>query len=728
MSTKKGRLSIVLLAFCGLLVTLASASTSPPVMLKPLKTDKPPVIDGLLDDPVWAEAPSVTSFKTFIPDFGRDLSEATLAYYAYDSENLYFAFQCYDREPDKIKATLSKRDDIRTDDFICINLDSFNDQQSLYAFYVNPLGIQMDSRYANNKEDFSVDVVWYSAGKLHERGYAVELRIPLKSIRYSSGQRIEMGIFFERSIGRRTEHGSYPALDPAKGFAFLTEMAPMEFFGLKKHTLLELIPAFTYSQGYAQNEGRLAREKAARDLSLTGKYGITPSLILDATYNPDFSQVEADAGQVDVNLRYDLFFPEKRPFFLEGSENFNLAGTTEQDFLLETVHTRNIVDPKGGTKLSGKVARSDSIAVIFAADESPVSFGSLEPTGKYAYFSIVRYKHALSQDSSLGLILTDREHEGRFNRVVGPDGQIRLGQSSMLSFHALGSFTRALTGAPRQDGHAFGFDYLYDTRDWNIQLGAQDLSPDFETDAGFLIRNGLTRVRALIAPKFHPRSNVVLQLTPALFTSQLRDKYSDLWETANTLSLGALMIRTTRASLAYSYATEIFLGQKFNTGGWSAQVISQITKQFYVRVTYRDSKAIRYSESPFQGYGKRALATLGYQPSENFNWTLNLTYSDLFRDSTGEKIYDYTIIWNRLIYQVNKYLFFRAIVEYNTYRKQLLTDLLASFLYIPGTVIQLGYGSLYDKIRWKDGAYVDADRFLETRRGIFFKASYLWRL
>jgi hypothetical protein len=696
-------------------------------LLKPLKTDMPPIIDGSLDDPVWTEAPSVTGFKSFAPDFGRDVSEETLAYYAYDSENLYFAFQCNDREPDKIRATLSKRDDFRTDDFICINLDSFNDQQSLYAFYVNPLGIQMDSRYANNKEDYSVDVVWYSAGKLHEKGYTVELRIPLKSIRYSSGQRIEMGIFFERYIGRRTEHASYPELDPAKGFAFLTEMAPLEFFGLKTYTLLELIPAFTFSQGYAQNEGRLAREKTARDLSLTGKYGITPSLILDATLNPDFSQVEADAGQVDVNLRYDLYFPEKRPFFLEGSENFNLAGTTDRDFLLETVHTRNIVDPNGGVKLSGKAARSDTIAAIFAADESPVSYGSLDPTGKYAYFSIVRYKHALGQDSSLGLILTDREHEGRFNRVVGPDGQIRLGQSSMLSFHALGSFTRASNESPRQDGHALGFDYRLDTRDWNIQLGGQDLSPDFETDAGFLIRNGLTRVRALIAPKFHPRSKVLLQLTPGLFTSQLRDKFSGLWETENTLSLSSVMVRATRIALAGSYSTEIFLGQKFNTSGWTAQVISQITKEFYVRVTYAKGKAVRYSESPLQGRGQRALASLGYQPSENFNWTLSYTYSDLFRDANGEKIYDYTIIRNRLIYQVNKYLFFRAVVEYNTYRRQLLTDFLASFLYIPGTVIQLGYGSLYDRIRWQDGAYMDADRFLETRRGIFFKASYLWR-
>jgi len=728
MSPRKIRLAFGLPALFSLLASVTSASTSPPLMLRPHKTDKPPVIDGALDDPVWLEAPSVSDFKTFIPDFGRDLSEETLAYYAYDSENLYFAFQCYDREPDKIKATLSKRDDFRTDDFICINLDSFNDQQSLYAFYVNPLGIQMDSRYANSKEDYSVDVVWWSAGRLHDRGYSVELRIPLKSIRYSSGPRLEMGIFFERSIGRRTEHGSYPALDPAKGFAFLTEMAPLELFGLKTYTLLELIPAFTFSRSYAQREGRLTRQTNSRDLSLTGKYGITSSLILDAAVNPDFSQVEADAGQVDVNLRYDLYFPEKRPFFLEGSENFNLAGTTEDDFLLAAVHTRAIVDPKGGVKLSGKVARSDSIAAIFAADESPAPSNPLGPAGGYAYFSVVRYKHALSQDSSLGLFFTDREHEGRSNRVAGPDGQIRLGQSSLLSFHALGSFTQASSADPRRDGHSLNLDYRYDTRDWNIELGGQDLSPDFETDTGYLIRNGLTRFRALVAPKFHPRSAVVLQLTPSLYTSQLRDKMSGLWETENTLTLSSVMVRTTRASVAYSQATEIFLGQRFNTSGWTAQLSSQITKEFYVRATCRDGKAIRYSESPFQGRGKSALATLGYQPSENFNWTLSLTYSDLFRDSSKEKIYDYTIIWNRLVYQVNKYLFFRVIVEYNTYRRQLLTDLLASFLYIPGTVIQLGYGSLYDRTRWLDGEYVNVDRFQEMRRGIFFKASYLWRL
>jgi hypothetical protein len=697
-------------------------------VLKPLKTSLPPVLDGELNDPVWATAPAVTGFKTFIPDFGRDLSEETIAYMAYDSENLYFAFQCYDREPAKIKATLSRRDDIRTDDMVCINLDSFNDQQSLYAFYVNPLGVQMDSRYASSKEDYSVDFVWYSTGKVHGRGYAVEMRIPLKSIRYSSGERVEMGVFFERRVSRRSEHGSYPPLDPAKGYFFLTEMAPMEFFGLKKYTLLEVLPAVTYSLDYSASDGRLRREGAVAELSLTGKYGLTPSLILDATYNPDFSQVEADAGQVDINLRYDLYFPEKRPFFLEGSENFNLAGTSQLDFLQEAVHTRSIIDPQAGVKLTGKIGRKDNLAAIFAADETFDLGGPFAPSGKYAYFTIVRYKRALGGDGSLGFVLTDREEGRRFNRVGGPDGQVRLGKSSLLGFHLLGSSTQGTEEIPRADGHALGLDYLYDTRRWQVQGGVQDISAGFQTETGYLTRNGLTRVRAEVTPKFYPRSKILPRIDLSLYSSQLRDKASEQWETENSLFLSLILIKSSRLTLGYTGSTEIFLAERFATSGWSFQGSSQITKHLYLRLTYREGKGIRYADAPFQGRGKKGVAGMIFQPSENINWTLDFTYADFFRDRSDEKIYEYTIVRNRLTYQVNKYLFFRGIVEYNSYRRELLTDLLASFTTIPGTVVHLGYGSLYQRSRWVDGVYADADDFLEMKRGFFFKASYLWRI
>ena len=152
--------------------------------LKPLRTDTPPVIDGVLDDPVWTQAPSETGFKTWRPDFGKDMHEKTVVYYAYDRENLYFAYRCYDSEPSKIKASITARDTINQDDWVCLNLDTFNDQQSLYALYVNPLGIQGDSRFEGGQEDFTVDVVWYSAGRIDAEGYTIEIRIPFKSIRY----------------------------------------------------------------------------------------------------------------------------------------------------------------------------------------------------------------------------------------------------------------------------------------------------------------------------------------------------------------------------------------------------------------------------------------------------------------------------------------------------------------------------------------------------------------
>ena len=242
---------LALIFITGFLIPAAAAAeTSDPrsFLLKPLKTDSPPVIDGDLNDFVWAEASTVTDFVTFIPIMGKTQPEKTVVSMAYDSENLYFAFRCFDDEPGKIKAAVSRRDDIINDDFVCINLDSFDDQQSLYAFYVNPLGIQGDSRFAGGSEDFSVDMVWDSSGRIDDRGYAVEMRIPLKSIRYAAGERTVMAVFFERTINRRQEHGSFPPMDPARGLNFLTQMARMEYSGLKKYTLFELLPAFTFER------------------------------------------------------------------------------------------------------------------------------------------------------------------------------------------------------------------------------------------------------------------------------------------------------------------------------------------------------------------------------------------------------------------------------------------------------------------------------------------------
>ncbi len=705
-------------------LTVLSASAKDTLdPLIPYKTDIPPVLDGKLDDPVWQKAPHETGFKTYHPDYGIDMVENSIVYYAYDRENLYFAFRCFDSQPDKVKASVSRRDNIHADDWICINLDSFNDHQSLYALYVNPLGIQGDSRFEGGAEDFSVDIVWYSHGKIDDEGYAIELKIPLKSIRFTHKDPVEMGVIFERKISRRSEAGTYPPLDPVQGPNFLTQTRTIIFHDIKHYTLFEVLPAFTHSQSRLIDEGDLASAGSERDISLTAKYGITSHLIFDGTYNPDFSQVEADAGQVDFNLRYALFFPETRPFFLEGLEKFNFGGFNSGDPLNEVVHTRTIIDPLVGLKLNGRIGKKNTVASIYALDDLPDT-----ETDNRAHFGIFRYKRALSQDGFLGAFYTGRERENGYNRVLGVDGQIRLTPSSLFGYHFFGSQTKLDEASTRDDGHALSLDYYYLTRNWIIRLGLQDIGEDFWTETGYITRTGLTRFRSGFLRMFYPKSKLIRRIDPMFHSTQIRDRFSGLYETYNSLDLRLLFPRDSSILFGGQYATEVFLGERFNISGARFIGASQFTKQLYFRLTYSYGKKIRYVADPYQGSGNSASATVIYQPADKLHLALSLTYTDFHRDSDSVKEYDYTIIRSRNTFQVNKYLFFRGIVEYNAFRKTLLTDFLASFTYIPGTVIHVGYGSYYERIQWTGSDYIPADRYLETQRGFFFKASFLWRI
>ncbi|MFH1195157.1 MAG: DUF5916 domain-containing protein [bacterium] len=712
-----------------ILIILASGKMFAGESLQPKKTDAPPVIDGILNDPIWKDAISVTNFKTYIPDFEKNASEKTIAYLTYDNKNLYFAFKCFDSEPSKIKATLTTRDNIYQDDWVCINLDSFNDQQSLYTFYVNPLGIQMDSRVPSNvaDEDLSVDLVWYSAGKIDDEGYTVELSVPLKSIRYSGANPNVMAGYFERRIARYSEHSTYPEFDPAKGYAVYCQLKEITFYDLESPTVFELLPAFTYSYKSEDNQGSLSPVENKGELSLTGKYGITSDLTFDGTYNPDFSQVEADAGQVDVNLRYDLYYPEKRPFFLEGNDIFKLGATStsEVDPIKSLVHTRTIVNPLAGLKLTGKLSDDISVASIYALDD--LQDRELSTDDKYAHFGIVRLKKSFSDDSFIGGIFTDRELKNRYNRVAGFDGRIRLSEASALEFNGLISFTKSGEECKPKGEHAIGVDYLNQTRDLEYAFTLKDISENFNTDAGYITRTNILSATGYAKPKFYPNSEIFRRLDWDVFSAQTKDKFSSKWETNNYTSLTVILPGDMNVKVKYSYSTEIFLNEKFNTGGFHIAGGGWLTNQFYLGFLYRRIAAIYYSNEPFQGKSNRLSISTGYLPSDNFEADLDVVFIDLYRESDNQKVFEYPLFRTKLSYQFNQYLMFRGIAEYNRYRKQLLTDFLASFTYIPGTVFHLGYGSFYEKIKWQDDDYVGSNRFLETQRGFFLKVSYLWR-
>jgi hypothetical protein len=680
-----------------------------------------PEIDGILDDKVWQEAQRVTGFKSFAPDYEKDMAYKTVAYWSHDADNLYFAFKCFD-DPSLIKTSVAARDKIRDDDWVCVNLDSFNDRQTLYGFYVNPNGIQMDSRFAGGRDDAGIDMVWYSAGHIDEDGYTIELKIPFKSIRYAvKDGEVDMGVIFERKISRFSSQGTYPALDPNQGANFLTQTMPVHYNGVNKTILFEAIPAVTYGWSKWHEEGQYVTDSKP-DVGLTLKYGITSDLILDATLNPDFSQVESDVQQVEINQRFPLYYPERRPFFLEGNENFNHAGGSGRSEIRSIVNTRSIINPIFAAKLTGKIGLKNTISTIAAVDEVDAPY-----KGKIA---VMRYKRTLKKDSYIGGFFTGRQDGSFSNIVYGGDGQIRLGTSSMISgfvFNSgnMDSLTRGTTNRL-----AMASNFAFNTRSISYGAGYTNIDDGFSTTVGYVTRTGITKYNVYVSPKFYPKG-WIKRVDPLLYFSLTNDKPSGLYERSLFSRTSITLDRNSRISLTGSIANEIYEGLKFNRGSISLSASSQITKRIYIRGEYRRQNRAYYSELE-QGDGQSINGNLNLQLSDNFNSEWNYSYSDLYNKETGTKYYDVHIIRSKNTYQLNKYLFLRVIVQYNSLSTAISPDFLASFTYIPGTVVHLGYGSVFQKTIWDAsigdaGEYVNSRDYLETAGGFFFKASYLFR-
>ncbi len=690
--------------------------------LRPIRVDALPTIDGIFDEPFWKLAPSVTGFKTFLPDYDIVPREQTEVAFAYDAENIYFGFRCYD-DISQIKASVSARDKMMQDDFICINLDAANDQQGLNAFYVNPLGIQGDSRFAAGNEDFSPDYVWYSAGRIDSIGYTVEVRLPLKSLRYANNDPTVMGVIVERYIRRRDEHSCFPRLDPAKGFALLTQMFPVSYPGVEHYTLLEILPAVTATRQDVRRGTNLERDRQEAEVSLTAKYGIMSDLILDGTVNPDFSQVESDAGQVDVNLRYSLFYSEKRPFFLEGQDNYTIAATGN-DLDPQIFYSRTIADPLLGTKLTGKIGDGNTIAALYAMDNVyEADRGSL---GRYVHTPVVRFKRSLSEDSYVGFLYAGRELERTNNRLVGFDEMVRVSDAAVFSGSGFVSSAKDDPAIDAVNGHTLGLRFYSGTRDVDYSLSVREISENFRADMGYMTRSGLVNFTGYLNPRIYPEAEFFQRIGFELVSSQTKDRPSGLWETANDLAVNVFFSGSWLFRVRLNGSTEIFDARRFQTSGIHSQVRGQLSNRVFVNLLHRRMRAIYYS-TPEQGKSNVFSGSFTIDPWENFRADASFTYADFYPDATNEKLYDYLLTRLRLTFQVNHYLFFRTIGEYNDYRRNLNTEFLASFTYIPGTVIYLGYGSIFNRVRWDGTEYVEADNLLEMRRGLFLKMSYLWR-
>jgi hypothetical protein len=512
-------------------VKKGKAIVVPPEKANPInitKFDKPPTIDGKLDDEIWTKATALKDFLQIQPGDNIEPTKQTKVLLAYDSKTLYMAFIAYD-DKDKIRATVAKRDQIFEDDYVGFFMDTFNDQRKAYEAFFNAHGIQADAIYTESQgEDFSVDILMESKGVIDEQGYTVEVAIPFKSLRYEAGKGKQWGVHFFRRIKRsNNELSSWMPISRDISGTLIQAGKITGLDEIAAERTLEIIPTLTISEEgkrvgvFDSNNnlvgGRFINKPVKGDLGVSVKYNITPTVTLDFAYNPDFADVEADAPVVQANQRFPIFFQEKRPFFLEGVDIFQ----TE----MSNLDTRAIVDPDYAAKLTGKRGRN-SFGFFVASDAAPGNFSKedkLDPTlrrqveryaDRNAFIGVMRLKRDVGKENSVGAMFTSYNFNDKHNQLLSFDSRFKLNSQTTLQAQVTGTTSKNCFFEPEFDptldpiqanqnrhicfgsfrhyrvGNAFGYvaSLVRDSRNFFLVLSAVGRTKDFRADVGFVRR------------------------------------------------------------------------------------------------------------------------------------------------------------------------------------------------------------------------------------------------
>jgi len=430
----------------------------PPEKTSPVNVVKfiaAPVIDGKLDDEAWKSAPVLKDFYQTSPGDNIAPSKPTEAMIGYDEKHLYVAFKCYD-ETDKIRATLARRDGVFGEDNVRVYLDTYNDQRRAYVLGFNPLGIQQDGIFTEGQgTDFSVDIVMESKGVIEDWGWSVEVKIPFKSLRYTAGKGKLWGFNVARNIDRFNDELDQWLPDDRDISGFLIKHGKLSGLDeIKTERTLEIAPSITVSESGTRLRvfpttvavpDRFVNKPIKQDIGVTLKYTITPNITLDAAYNPDFAEIEADAPVLTANQRFPIFFQEKRPFFLEGVEIFQSP--------LQVFHSRTIVDPDIAAKLTGKIDKT-SFGFLVASDKAPGNYSEDERNNlpfqprisefldRNALFGILRVKHDIGKENNVGFFATYRGFPEQRNVLGGFDGRFKFGEKTVSQFQIVGTHAR----------------------------------------------------------------------------------------------------------------------------------------------------------------------------------------------------------------------------------------------------------------------------------------------
>lgn len=445
-------------------------------------------LDGRLNEAAWEQAAVLTGFTQSDPVEGVAASQKTEVRVLLTDDAILFAVRAFDSESDGVRSTLARRDSYnRSDDYVRVVLDTFGAQRRAFVFQVNPLGIQADGLWVEGGGgrggpiDWNPDFFWYSDGRVDAGGYSVEMRIPFKSLQFPEAETQEWGLQVIRRIQRNGFESSWAPLSESQANALAQSGRLTGIEGVEPGLFLEVNPVVTGSKAGAfdNTANGLAWTPSQQDVGLNLTYGLTSNLTLTGTVNPDFSQVEADAGQITVNQRFALFLPERRPFFLEGTDLFRMPRNL--------VYTRSVVNPTAAAKLAGKVGGT-SLAYLGAVDD-------LGEEGGTPIVNVLRVRRDVGASSTVGAVVTDRSlSSSDYNRVAGIDARFVLGGSYTLEVLAAGSADARDDGG-REWGSLISASVRRSSRSFSWSGSFEDTSDSFRARTGFIRRVGITEAQ-----------------------------------------------------------------------------------------------------------------------------------------------------------------------------------------------------------------------------------------
>jgi hypothetical protein len=700
------------------------------------KLTSPPRIEQFLGGASRGDMQRVDDFRQRQPGDGVPVSRKTSAWIGYDNQNFYAVFVC-DAPAGQTRARMAKREDIFSDDLVGVFFDTYHSGQRGYEFFVNPLGIQADAALIEGQnDDMSFDTLWYSEGRLTPEGYIVTMTIPFRSLRFASQAVQTWGFGLFRSIPTNNENSFWPYItEKVSGFTpQLGKMTGLENISPGRN--LQLIPyaAFSRSHFLDRPDPGVPAFRGKTDFrpGLDAKAVIHDTLTLDVALNPDFSQVESDDPQVTVNQRFEVVFPEKRPFFLENTGYFS---TPENLFF-----SRRIVDPEFGGRITGKLGHWN--LGVLAIDDRAAGAG-LDPSdpnyGGRAAIGVVRVQREFGK-SNLGLLVTDREFAGSYNRVAALDTRLKLNDTWTFAGQVMSSRSRELDGT-QSGGPAYNLDLFHQNRNWLYDVNFIDRSEGFRTELGYVPRVNMRQVQQFYMRRFHPKSKRVLVFAPNI---GVQGNLDHLGVQQDWRVNPAFNLQMPRSTFMVAGITDIFERfQNINFRRHDANVF--LHTEYFKRATfdfnYARGTRINYDPAaglaPFLANGSELQAGFTLRPVARLK--IDEVYYLTRMRTARASVFVNHLTRTRINYQFSRALSLRMIADYNAVlenaslidlkrQKRITGDALLTYLIHPGTAFYVGYTDRLENLGLFNGTVTPIGfPSTTTARQFFAKVSYLFR-